>query len=207
MKLKTALGLLLPSLLSNNSHAVVIADGFTLSNQPSINDAPGFNDPYDLVQDSDFWQIAPNAPSDLNTPFFKWGFIESEPNTFSDLQLFNTNQFQITQTTFQAQITANNTVPGLLVGNNDVFDSVSNFTIEDGDSSYFSIFFTLSESEGRHYGWIEIENNGGVLTSLGSAFTDGDGIIVGTTTVIPEPSTTLLCSLVSLSLLRRKRQS
>lgn len=57
------------------------------------------------------------------------------------------------------------------------------------------------------YGWVELRNIGGNLTLLDSAITySGDGIIVGTTQVIPEPSSTvLLLGMGTLSFVAARR--
>jgi hypothetical protein len=46
------------------------------------------------------------------------------------------------------------------------------------------------------YGWVHLQNVGGTITMLGNAMSyQGDGIVIGTTTVIPEPSISRLLTL------------
>jgi hypothetical protein len=52
------------------------------------------------------------------------------------------------------------------------------------------------------YGWVHLQSMGGTLTMLGNVMSyDSSGIIVGTTTVVPEPSTLLLLGIGAISLL------
>lgn len=81
-----------------------------------------------------------------------------------------------------------------------------------GGALGFYLGFFLQTGEGFEngtFGWVEFENDGtGVLSvaSSATAFNEG-GIIVGTTTAIPEPSSLILFGTLSLFIFRRKRAS
>jgi hypothetical protein len=52
------------------------------------------------------------------------------------------------------------------------------------------------------YGWVHLQSIGGTLTMLGNVMSyDSSGIIVGTTAVVPEPSTFFLVAIGAISLL------
>jgi hypothetical protein len=57
------------------------------------------------------------------------------------------------------------------------------------------------------YGWVHLQSIGDTLTMLGNALSyDSSGIIVGTTTVVPEPTTATLLLLGMLGCGRRRRR-
>ena len=93
------------------------------------------------------------------------------------------------------------------------------FTIPDGGSILLGFWEDADESgfapglpknyltSGDNYGWVRITNNGGTLSSLGSAVADdGPGILAGTLTAIPEPAVAITGLLGILPLLRRRRR-
>lgn len=209
MNLKFALKIMLPIFAINSSAAVVIAGGFDFFLDDPDNPL-GFPLP---PIDTDLWVIEAFIDPALIDPTFVevgtgiWGFTPSDIDTFSDAQLFNTDPIKVSQTDPLSQLTLNNLFPGLPVGTNQIGDSISDFDIPDSGSSYFSIAIGVGVSEFPQLGWIEIANNGGVLTSLGSAVAVGEqGIIVGTTTAIPEASTiSLTCLIAAVFINRRKR--
>ena len=67
-------------------------------------------------------------------------------------------------------------------------------------------FESLPDSD-DNYGWFELSNTGAGLELLGGATVIGfEGIIVGTTTAVPEPSSaTLVLGMISATMLRRRR--
>lgn len=73
-----------------------------------------------------------------------------------------------------------------------------------GQDFYLAVW--LQEPQDR-YGWAHLKlTSSSTLTLLGSAIEDtGSGIIVGTTTVVPEPSSFCLTALASILLLLRSR--
>lgn len=84
------------------------------------------------------------------------------------------------------------------------------FTIPDGGSVLLGFWFDEDESFSMtstdDYGWVRVQNQGGVISSLGSAVAeDGPGIVAGTLTTIPEPSLSVLGAFGFLALLRRRR--
>lgn len=88
--------------------------------------------------------------------------------------------------------------------------SIINFTF--GQSKYFSYWdarspFGTSPNSDDNFGWVELKWTGSNLEVLGSATAIDGGIIVGTTTQIPEPSTMVLLGGGSLAiyLFRSKR--
>ena len=73
---------------------------------------------------------------------------------------------------------------------------------------YLGFFLqTGSDFENGTFGWVEFANDGTGVLSVASSATafDEQGIIVGTQTVIPEPSSAMLLGLCSFFAIRRKR--
>ena len=64
--------------------------------------------------------------------------------------------------------------------------------------------YTPTANDG--YGWIQLTHTASGLEGSASATALGSGIIVGTTTAIPEPSTMTLCIIGCLALLRRSKK-
>ena len=64
--------------------------------------------------------------------------------------------------------------------------------------------YTPTANDG--YGWIQLTHTASGLEGSASATAIGSGIIVGTTTAIPEPSTIALCIIGSLALFRRSKK-
>ncbi len=93
----------------------------------------------------------------------------------------------------------------------------SGFTTNQIDAPEGSIFlgvntglgFSESGPNRQFFGWVELQSDGGNLSYVKSAITyAAPGIVVGTTTVIPEPSATVLVfagiSLMAVSFMRRR---
>lgn len=60
----------------------------------------------------------------------------------------------------------------------------------------FYLAFVQLEGFTNQYGWVQLQYTGSSLTLLGNAIENsGSGIIVGTTTVVPEPSALMLTGL------------
>ena len=64
--------------------------------------------------------------------------------------------------------------------------------------------YTPTANDG--YGWVQLTHTASGLEGSASATAIGSGIIVGTTTAIPEPSTIALCIIGSLALFRRSKK-
>lgn len=168
---------------------------------------------FDFIDETSFG-MTPSPGGTISTPFeiaaVSWGFTAVDIDTFTfPLEAsLAADGFQAFQVPFESLLGPANTPTSLLVASN-LGEPVSNFDIPDGDSIFLAHVISPDVApEFRTYGWIELENNGGVITSGGSAIaTQGDGIIVGTTTTIPEPTTTALSMFLLLPILRRKRHS
>ena len=77
---------------------------------------------------------------------------------------------------------------------------------EDADESVWTSNFTLFHTSGDNYGWVRVQNQGGILSAVNSAVAeDGPGILAGTLTPVPEPSIATLGLSGLLVALRRKR--
>lgn len=135
-----------------------------------------------------------------------WDFAAVDSDTFEFQNTLAASGFQAFQVPFESLLGPANIPTSVLVANN-FNEPVSNFDIPDGGSIFLAhIIASDAPPEFRAYGWIELENNGGVLTSGGSAIAmRGLGIIVGTTTTIPEPSSTALSMFLLLPFFKRKR--
>jgi hypothetical protein len=64
-------------------------------------------------------------------------------------------------------------------------------TIRSGETRYFALWdaikgFSTSPKPEDRYGWFALHNQGGVLSLTGSATTFGYGLVVGSTTQVPE---------------------
>ena len=103
----------------------------------------------------------------------------------------------------------NNDSPPLLSNNNN--PGSASLSIPVDESIYLGYWddrspWEQTPSDNDLYGWIELYNTGSGLAILDGATAAGGGIIVGTYSQIPEPSTlTLLCLGAGTMILRRKR--
>lgn len=150
-----------------------------------------------------------NNGDEINTYGAGWYFAPENLDTFEVKEWtlgvgfsyyilpFGTPISQITPPTEPALVT--NLVPAPA--------SATQFNIPLGESIFLGFEFNSElPSESRVYGWVELENFGGVVLAIDSATAfDLPGIIVGTTTPIPEPSSSLYLGITSLALFRRRR--
>ena len=81
-------------------------------------------------------------------------------------------------------------------------------TIPVGGSRYFSYWdgFFPPPTDTDNYGWILISNQAGVLSAQSGVTALSSGIIVGTTTQVPEASSLFLASLAGLGFFARRRR-
>ena len=87
-------------------------------------------------------------------------------------------------------------------------DPPTEFSIPLGDSIFLGLEFNpVAPPEFRIYGWVELENDSGVVSAVDSATAYMPGIIVGTTTAIPEPSSSVLIGFAAITLLNVRRRS
>lgn len=91
---------------------------------------------------------------------------------------------------------------------NDGGDSNNTLTLT-GGPFFLGVELGNREFSPEHYriGWVELESDGSTLTALRSATEDsGLGLIVGSLTVVPEPSTASFAQMGLIGLIARRRR-
>ena len=130
-----------------------------------------------------------------------WVFGSLDIDTFRVFDYSIGLGFTYYQLPFGTRVGQNDPPNGpIIVSNHTPPDSEATFDIPEGGSIFLAFDFVDT------FGWIELENNAGVVTSGGSATAfDLPGIIVGTSQGIPEPSSLVLGLTSSFFFFRRKR--
>ena len=156
-----------------------------------------------LFGEADTWSITPSRSISMTA----WDFIAIDSDTFSLNNIFAADPIRAYEVPYLSRFGINDIPTTGLIASN-LNEPVVNFDIPTGESIFIALDLSPdSPIESRNFAWIEIENNGGVLSSPNNAITTmaEPGLIIGTTTAIPEPSTTFLSFLLLPFLLRRSR--